>query len=197
MDKKSVKRFGGFKNPPYLCNVKIIHPMKKTKLTKRDLLLKLIGLQDEIRSKINYLNHGGCGTFSKMFYEEVIKFYPKEKVRIVALDKDEPITYKKSIMKYYLNDVGIYPLYDINSITPSHLMIEIDKSLLIDGYGVLEKKKGKYNSGAKYKGYLTLDELSFCLEYGSWNDMYDTKQNKKLQKIIQKYFTEEKLKINL
>lgn len=171
--------------------------MKKTKLTKRDLLLKLIGLQDEIRSKIKYLNHGGCGTFTKMFYEEVIKFYPKEKVRIVALDNYESITYKKSIMKYYLNEVGVFPLYDISVITPSHFMIEIDKSLLIDGYGVLWKNKGKYSCRVKYRGYMTFRELSFCLDYGSWNDMYDTKQNKKLQKIIQKYFTEEKLKINL
>lgn len=165
--------------------------MKKTKLTKKELLLKIIGLQDEIRSKIKNLNYGGCGIFSKMFYEELVKFYPKEKVKIIFFDNHQPISFKKKIIKDIKNDNY---KWDTCYLAPSHCMVQIDDVLLVDGYYTHNKKKDPYRWKRMYRGYLTIEDLEICLDWGHWNDEYNTNQNNKLKKIIKKYFGEKKSK---
>lgn len=163
--------------------------MKKTKLTKKELLLKIFQLQSEVQEKIRYLNYGGCGTFAKMFYEELVKFYPKEKVKIIFFDRYEPIRHKKEVIKEIKNENY---MWDTHHLAPSHCMVEIDKTLLVDGYVSQYKTKDRWKGF--YRGYLTIEDLEICLEHGSWNDSYDTRQNPKLKKIIKKYFGEEKAK---
>lgn len=168
--------------------------MKKTKLTKKELLLKVLQLQKEINEKIEDLNCGGCGTFTFLFYKEVIKFYPREKVRIVFFDNWTSIKEKKSIIKSIKTGDELFT--NISGLAPAHCMIEIDKVLYLDGYHTYHKKKDDCRwSRYPYKGYMTLTELYYTLSYGSWNDDYDTNQNSKLYKIIKKHFKEEKKKV--
>ena len=168
--------------------------MKKTKFTKKELLLKIFQLQKEINEKIKDLNYGGCGHFTSLFYQEVIKFYPKDKVRIVLFDNHTSIKEKKSIIKSI--KTGDEMFTDISGLSSSHCMIEIDKVLYLDGYYSYFKKKDFCRwTTCTYKGYVTLDELQYTLEYGSWNDDYDTDQNSKLHKIIKKHFKEDKKKV--
>lgn len=165
--------------------------MKKTKLTKKELLLKIFQLQKEVQEKIKYLNYGGCGTFAKMFYEELVKFYPKEKVRIIFFDNYQPIREKKEIIREIKSNNDPFYTY---SLAPAHCMVEIDKTLLVDGYYTHHKIKDEYRWERMYRGYVTIEDLEICLEHGSWNDEYNTDQNSKLKRIIKKYFREEKSK---
>ena len=165
--------------------------MKKTKLTKKELLLKIFQLQDEVGDKIKYLNRGGCGTFAKMFYKKLVKFYPKEKVKIIFFDDYEPIRNKKNTIKDIKTDND--PCWT-GHLAPNHCMVQIDDVLLVDGYYTHNKKKDPYRWKRMYRGYMTIEDLEICLEYGSWNDDYDTDQNSKLKRIIKKYFGEKKSK---
>ena len=163
--------------------------MKKT-LTKKELLLKIIQLQSEITSNIHNLNYGGCGRFSYLFYEELIKIYPKSKVKIVFFDNFESITKKKKTIKKIMS-TWYYKMDDTYTghISPSHCMVQIDNTLLIDGYFIHHKTKDDYCWKRSRSGYITHKELKICLEYGSWNDSYDVRQNKKLEKIIKKHLS--------
>ena len=168
--------------------------MKKTKLTKKELLLKIFQLQKEITKKIENLNNGGCGNFTFLFYQEVIKFYPKDKVRIVLFDNWTSIREKKSIIKSIKTGDEMFDIFD--KLASSHCMIEIDKVLYLDGYYIYRKKVDYCRwDRCTYKGYVTLDELHCTLEYGFWNDDYDTDQNSKLHKIIKKHFKVDKKKV--
>lgn len=170
----------------------------KKKLTLKQLLLKMMIVNEELNMKVPNLNYGGCGVFCKMFYERMKVHFPKMKIVVYDSYMDNRTRRKiiKNVIKGNVSNDWDGELFDdengeyVSEFTPNHLMIEIGK-YHIDGLEVFEHKKYKkrryHPEYGNYCGYVTFNELIVMLNHGSWNPSFDRRKEKTVKQTLEKH----------
>ena len=150
-------------------------------------------IQDEVWSKISYLNAGGCGWFTYLVGKELKRRNIKFQIRTFEAfwDDDNRTFYKKEAIRNYFNGRGSFP----NSMAGSHHVLQVG-NMFFDG----EQSCTPRNEDdlLQYMDRDRLSEVSYTLqdmnlmlqEIRGWNDTYDTRQNKRLVGIIKRAFTQ-------
>ena len=134
-------------------------------MTRKELAARIILMQSDIRENIEYINNGGCIHFA-YFFSKALK------------DLKIPHTV------LFFNPGPIYTTYSTFE-SVSHVMVKIGRVGIIDGLRTYDSSF----SYSKNKKELSLSLNRLRKEY-EWNFLYDTKQNRKLNKIIRKYIND-------
>lgn len=121
-------------------------------------------LQNDINKNIDYINNGGCIHFSYFFSKRLRELNIKHKVAFHDYDKIS-LSYNK-----------------FNSVF--HVTIYIENIGFIDGNVI--NKKNNYTYIRKISNISLIKLNSFRNDY-KWNNTYNTKQNNKLELLINKY----------
>lgn len=127
------------------------------------LLNQIKLMQSEIIDNIDNLNSGGCIHFAYYCSKRLTQLKIKHKVLFASFNSKIKYTYD-----------------DFESV--SHVMVYIPRVGYFDGYKFEKDVKSNY----KYLKFLDLNLNILRNEY-PWNDFYNTKQNRKLETIINNY----------
>ncbi len=137
-------------------------------------------MQEEIQSKIEYLNNGGCATFAYFLSKNLTKLN---------------IPHQITLCDYYENNIdsGFNGDYEV-----LHVLVYIPGIGHIDGYYTYTVYEIVDNYSSIKTDFFNLTDLEDYAFLGSWNDIYDTDQNELLESIINEYINEEKItRVNL
>lgn len=134
-----------------------------------ELAIKIGILQKIIRSKIEFLNDGGCIHFAYFFSK-----------RLTELEIPHKIFATSHWVKLSYNVKNFLP--------PTHIMIYIDGIGYIDGYETVLREDFK-SIKLKYHihGKLSIKKLNIFRHINGWNKMYHKTQNPLLSKLINRY----------
>ena len=126
---------------------------------------KIAKLQKEIRNKISRINHGGCIHFAYYFSKRLRELGIEHKV---VFNNHSPID-----LRYDWFD----PCY--------HVCVYVDGIGYIDGLetGSIPWGPTDYIRRAN----VSLKKLDYFRKELEWNDLYDTRQNKTVEKLIKKF----------
>lgn len=112
-------------------------------------------LHKEIEIYISNINNGGCGYFAYYFYSAVKPLFPQIKI----------IVYRN-----YFKQID-------------HIVVSID-DITIDGKYMMFTEDFEDTIFFSYKDEISEEELNKLLTTTKWNDLYDQRKNKLLEKII-------------
>ena len=124
---------------------------------------RIIKMQNDIRFKIDCMNQGGCVHFAYYFSKRLRELGIDHKIAFGCYDKID-LTYN-----YY--------------IPSAHLMVYIPEIGFIDGINT----SNSINYPRRRVVSMSLTKLDYFRSELEWNSCYETKQNSKLEKIINKF----------
>lgn len=127
---------------------------------------RIIEMQNEISSKIQDLNSGGCAKFA---------YYFSNALREIGI----------SCEIYFCEDEDIIP-NSINKFDGApHLVVKLNDIGYIDGYKTFTKRKILDEYGGLRKAKINIGKVINNKSY--WNPTYDTSQDSKLRTIIKRH----------
>lgn len=156
---------------------------KATHKEKKEALLKVVKeMQSDIMQNIECINEGGCGHFANLFYKSCKEKYPSMRLVVFSIWGERFLRANKKEIKRW--NCGVGDSCNLKHTSVGHVAVKV-YGFTFDGEDILVNNATP--SGRKPVGHYTEKELEVALKYGSWNNSYDTHQNKKLKTIISKH----------
>ncbi len=144
------------------------------------VLEQIASLNEKLENELPYINHGGCGLFTKLLYEKLVADHPT--IKIIWFDSYLSAEERNDLITYTTNNG--YGDGRGNSLSCSHIMIEL-YGFHIDGHTIYKQFDHQW-ANRTYQGYFTIDELNLAIKYGYWNSMYDKSKTPVVEKLIDK-----------
>lgn len=157
-----------------------------------EVIAALEALSDEISSKIDKINRGGCCVFASMAYPHLKGMGLKPKIRV----SDDPFNRRKTLgnLRKKVEDTCVVTSWWRTGMRFWHVLneIEIDgKAYFFDVYGVVEREDDTepFCNGVVHRGQLTHDEaVKLAANVRGWNQTFDRGQIDTMNKLLEKGF---------
>ena len=137
-----------------------------------DKLKRLVKYNDK---RIEGLVTGGCGRFALYLHRHLAQIGIKSK--IMCLDKwGNVVETRNKILSFHTEFIK----QELSEASFGHvmLMLEIDgKRIYVDGYNVYEGYPERWSLSHYNFGYITYEQLSISVYYGSWSPFYNAEAN--------------------
>lgn len=127
---------------------------------------KINKLQKEISKEIKFINQGGCIHFAYYFSKRLRELGIKHSI-VFQHDTYFTLTYK-------------------NYIPSQHVVVYIEGIGYIDGESTMQSFEDGM-SVVRFSERISLTKLDYFRNEFAWNSLYDKSQNRKVEKLINKY----------